>query len=254
MNFEIDSSINTEPNLAKNILALKLHSLGMNPKCINEHLFGTLKFIRKVRYTDESLSFSRGSNVSWTHSKEGFKYSNILFKMYTAVSGDLNLRREPNVHDIASTWMMAITLYPELITQKICDISRFSYLIRRVIDHTIVIDKCECADCNNGFIRDFNVIRNECWHCEMKKEFESENDFDLRVKDNELSLSEEELSSESYSDKLIESEVDCNQVIQDEIKSTNSNPYFRLVFDANESIAKQHLPRSISHQNDKMAM
>ncbi|MGI2115608.1 hypothetical protein ACRN9G_18675 [Shewanella frigidimarina] len=230
MSYKMDNTLITEPSLANKVLALKLHTIGMSPKCIEDHLFGTLKFVRKFKVSNYEFCFSRGSNVSWTHSKKGFKYSNILFKMYTIVSANNKFCREPDVNDIASTWTLAINLYPEMITEKICDVNRFAYLIRRVMDHSIVIEKCQNSNCDNGFIRDFNVIKKECWHCVAKR-------------DVLMSQSVDNSTSTKFSSKI--KSKDTAKVVTVNDKS----PYLKLVFSADLSIAKSHLPERCNIEN-----
>jgi hypothetical protein len=235
MAYKMDDTLKAEPSLANKVLALKLHSLGMSPKCIDDHLFGTLKFVRKFKVPNSALCFSRGSNVSWTHTKKGFKYSNILFKMYTVVSSNNKFFREPDVNDIASVWTLAINLYPHMITDKICDINRFAYLIRRVMDHSMIIEKCQNSSCGNGFIRDFNVIKKECWHCAARKDTL----INLEVEKSRLTR----FSLERKSKKPIE--FDAKNIKQ---------PYIELVFSANLSIAKSHLPLKCNINNKMLSI
>ncbi len=162
----------SESTLNSNLVALKLHTMGMTPKCINEFVNGTYKNVRRFKSVSPEIQFSRGSSVAWTHKKLGFKYSNILFRLYLDVSGDKTLCNEPSVEDIVSTWSAAQIIYPELLTKQICDITRFSYLIRRIIDHTMIIDKCCNSKCSSKFIRDYGFIKKECWSCVDSRENE----------------------------------------------------------------------------------
>lgn len=160
----------SESLLKNNNLAMDLHTLGMTPKCIDEFVSGTYNNVRRFKSVSPQLQFSRGSSAAWTFKKSGFKFSNILFKLYINVSGDRGLSKEPTVSDIIATWAAAQILYPEIITEQICDITRFSYLIRGVIDHSYIVESCSNKKCKSQYIRHYSFIKKECWCCIEKRE------------------------------------------------------------------------------------
>ncbi|WP_076415053.1 hypothetical protein [Shewanella sp. UCD-KL12] len=165
-----DSISLSESLLINNNQAMQLHSLGMTPKCIDEFVAGTYNNVRRFKNVNPQLQFSRGSSAAWTFKKSGFKFSNILFKLYINVSGDLSLSKEPKVSDIVATWTAAQILYPEIITDQICDITRFSYLIRGIIDHSYIVESCSNKKCKSQFIRHYSFLKKECWCCIEKRE------------------------------------------------------------------------------------
>lgn len=161
----------SESLLKNNQLAMDLHTLGMTPKCIDEFVSGTYNNVRRFRSVSPNIKFSRGSSPAWTFKKLGFKFSNILFKLYVNVSGDKRLSKEPSVQDIISTWSAVQIIYPEIIIDQICDITRFSYLIRGIIDHNYFVETCSNKNCKSQFIHHYSYIKKECWCCIEKREF-----------------------------------------------------------------------------------
>jgi hypothetical protein len=153
-------------NIAKNnLLARRLHGLGMMPKLISEFVPGTSKLIRIFGASDPKLLFSRGFSNSWTNSFDGFKMSNVLFKIYGAVSDDPSLTRGLNVSYIATAWEVATIQYPELIDRQICDISRFTYLLKKVVSNEYLVCECQSKNCCNKFIIHERAARSFCWAC-----------------------------------------------------------------------------------------
>ncbi|WP_282109297.1 hypothetical protein [Shewanella algicola] len=158
----LPTDIETVNNYA---LARRMHNLGMMPKLIVDLIPVTSKFVRVFGDSDPKLLFSRGYSKTWTNNNIGFKMSNILFKIYGAVSDDPTLQKGINVNHIATAWEVATIQYPELINEKICDISRFAYLLKKTVSNEYLVSECRTNNCCNKFIAHEDSDRHFCWAC-----------------------------------------------------------------------------------------
>lgn len=160
----------TDVSLVQNYsLARRLHELGMMPTVISKYVPGTATLVRTFTDTNPALSFSRGYSKSWVRSHNGFKLSNILFKIYGVVSGDPTLKKGIDIVYLAAAWEVAIFQYPELLRDKICDISRFAYLLQKVASNEYLVFQCGSSNCNNKFIIHESCDRTHCWACSENK-------------------------------------------------------------------------------------
>jgi hypothetical protein len=146
-------------------LARRLFDLGMMPKLINDFIPGTKKLVRAFGPQNNEFSFSRGYSRQWVKSSEGFKLSNILFKIYGIVSGDPSLKKGINLIHVATSWELAVVQYPQLLSNKVCDISRFAYLIQKVISNEFLVCDCKSRKCNKKFIMHEDSDNFFCWAC-----------------------------------------------------------------------------------------
>jgi hypothetical protein len=146
-------------------LARRMYNLGMMPKLINDFIPGTKKLVRSFDNLNPKLYFSRGYSKTWAKSNDGFKMSNILLKIYGIVSGDPSLRKGVDIVYTATAWEVATIQYPELINKKICDISRFTYLLKKVVSNEFLVSVCKTPDCCNKFIVHEDNDRYFCWAC-----------------------------------------------------------------------------------------
>lgn len=160
-------NVDTESRLGESyILAERAAKGGMLPSIIMKYLPGvSRRFLNKIDARDAKLSFSRGFSSSWTRTHVGFKYSNILFKIYGNVTGDHQLRVGVRLDKVIDAFELAVCQFPVLIDEQICDISRFSCLLEKVIDHEYMISTCSTKGCKNRFIHESLHIRNKCWVC-----------------------------------------------------------------------------------------
>ncbi|MEH6454690.1 MAG: hypothetical protein V7749_00080 [Cocleimonas sp.] len=146
-------------------LARRMHDLGMMPKLINDFIPGTKKLVRSFDDLNPRLYFSRGYSKTWAKSNDGFKMSNILFKIYGIVSGDPSLSKGVDIVYTATAWEVATIQYPDLINKKICDISRFTYLLKKVVSNEFLVSVCKTHNCCNRFIVHEDSDRYFCWAC-----------------------------------------------------------------------------------------
>ncbi|GIU41082.1 hypothetical protein TUM3794_20710 [Shewanella colwelliana] len=168
MSYNVDSESRLGSSYSLAEIAVKS---GMMPSLIMKYLPGvTRRFLNKVNVPDQSLSFSRGFSSSWTRTHTGFKYSNILFKTYGNVSGDHQLRNGVQIDKVVDAFELAMCQFPELIEDQVCDISRFSCLLEKVVDHEYMISTCSSKGCKNKFIHESLFIRNKCWVCAEKSQ------------------------------------------------------------------------------------
>lgn len=159
---KLPSDVERVNNIA---LARRMHDLGMMPKLISDFVPGTKKLVRTFGEANPELNFSRGYSKTWAKSNDGFKKSNILFKIYGIVSGDPLLKKGLNIYHIATAWEVAVIQYPQLLSRKICDISRFTYLLKKIICNEFLITQCKTNCCNHRFIVHEDSDRYFCWAC-----------------------------------------------------------------------------------------
>lgn len=192
----------TDVSLVKNYsLARRLHELGMMPTVISKYVPGTATLVRTFTDVNPELSFSRGYSKTWVRSHNGFKLSNILFKIYGVVSGDPTLKKGIDISYLAAAWEVAIFQYPELLADKICDISRFAYLLQKVSTNEYLVFQCGSSNCNNKFIIHETCDRTHCWAC-------SENKI---LKSKEITVPQEKLASNApFNDILDEVNIFSN--------------------------------------------
>jgi hypothetical protein len=146
-------------------LARRMYELGMMPKLIADFIPGTKKLVRSLGEANPDLNFSRGYSKTWAKTSDGFKMSNILFKIYGIVSGDPLLKKGLNIYHVATAWEVAVIQYPHLISRKICDISRFTYLLKKIISNEFLITQCKTNSCNHRYIVHEDSDRYFCWPC-----------------------------------------------------------------------------------------
>lgn len=158
--------------------ARRLNSLGMMSKLIVEHIPRTKALTRNLPVPDERISFSRGYSKTWVKSNKGFKVSNILFKIYGDVSGDPSLKNGLDLVHIATAWEVATVQYPMILRERICDISRFTYLIQKVVSSEFLIYECRSSKCSNKFILHEDCARFHCWACRKSDDDKFSDNFD----------------------------------------------------------------------------
>ncbi|MCU7962054.1 MULTISPECIES: hypothetical protein [unclassified Shewanella] len=202
----------TDVSLVQNYsLARRLHELGLMPTIISKYVPGTASLVRTFNDANPDVSFSRGYSKTWARSNRGFKLSNILFRMYGLVSGDPTLKKGINICYLASAWEVAVYQYPELLEDKICDISRFAYMLQKVASNEYLVYSCCSSNCNNKFVIHENCERTHCWACEENKLLKSKKASDsLELADANASRRLHHFSQQNHQDVYSDTEMVSN--------------------------------------------